>query len=290
MANIKDLKKKIKSTKGTLKITTAMKLVSAAKLARAQHAIQSSRPYARELEETIKTVSALVQDYSHSYLEEKLDNKRAVVLVISADKGLCGGYNSVLAKKVKQFIGASEDMDLKFYFIGKKVKEVLKDTVNIGTHYKFEKSDPSLLEIREIAQELGNLFETGEVGKVYIAYNIFHSAMSFESTVRQVLPMALAESEKAELKEKFPFDFKYEPSPKEILDSLIPETYVTAMWTCLLDATAAEHGSRMSAMDSARKNCKEAIRSLTLKMNKLRQAAITTELIEVVSGAESLNG
>jgi F-type H+-transporting ATPase subunit gamma len=290
MANIKDLKKRIKSTKGTLKITTAMKLVSAAKLSKAQHAIQSSRPYAAELEETIKTVSALVQNYSHPYLEENAENKRAIVLVISSDKGLCGAYNSSLTKKVRQFVKDAGDAELKFHFIGKKVRDLVKSEVNAGKTYTFERQDPSMLEMRVIIDELAELFTSGEVGRIYVAYNIFHSAIAFESTVRQVLPMALGAEEKAELKEKFPFDFKYEPSPEDILNTLIPETLVSSVWTSLLDAKAAEHGSRMSAMDNAASNCKDAIRTLTLKMNKLRQAAITTELIEVVSGAESLNG
>ena len=120
MANIKDLKKKIKSTKGTLKITSAMKLVSAAKLAKAQSNIVNSRPYAKELEETIKTVSALVQNYEHPFFKET-DNKQAALLVISSDKGLCAGYNSQLGKEVKNFL-ATTDLDLKVYFIGKKVK------------------------------------------------------------------------------------------------------------------------------------------------------------------------
>lgn len=290
MASIKDLKAKIKSTKGTLKITTAMKLVSAAKLSRAQQAIQGSRPYARELENTIKTVSALVEDYTHPYLEEKTDNNRAIVLVISSDKGLCGGYNSTLAKKVKAFEKENPDLDTKYVFIGKKVFELIRSDVNAGEKYTFDKTEPTLNEIREIAQQLGNMFTSGEVGKVFVAYNIFHSAISFTSTVQQVLPMTMAQEEKDELSEKFPFDFKYEPSPQEIMDSLIPETFITSVWTCMLDALAAEHGSRMSSMDSAANNCKDAIKSQTLKMNKLRQAAITTELIEVVSGAESLNG
>lgn len=290
MASIKDLKAKIKSTKGTLKITTAMKLVSAAKLSRAQQAIQGSRPYARELEKTVKTVSALVQDYSHPYLEEKKDNNRALVLVISSDKGLCGGYNSTLAKKVRIFEKENSELETKYVFIGKKVYDLVRKELNIGERYTFDKSEPTLNEVREIAQQLGALFSSGEFGKVFVAYNVFHSAISFTSTVHQVLPMTMEAQEKEELSEKFPFDFKYEPNPEEIMDSLIPETYVTAVWTCMLDAVAAEHGSRMSSMDSAANNCKDAIRTLTLKMNKLRQAAITTELIEVVSGAESLNG
>lgn len=288
MANVKDLKKKIKSIKGTLKITQAMKLVSAAKLSRAQQAIQSTRPYSRELQSTIKTVSALVENYSHEYLVENKEIKQAVLLVYSANKGLCAGYNSQLAKKVRLFL-AETDLDVKVYFIGKKVRDLIKKEVNEGKHYTFEKQDPDFLEIQEVGQELAELFKTGEVGKVLVAYNVFESAISFVPTVTQLLPMILKEAEREALQEKFPFDFKYDPNPKEILDTLIPESFTTALWTANLDATAAEHGSRMSAMDSAVRNCKDAIRSQTLTMNKLRQAAITTELIEVVSGAESLN-
>ncbi len=289
MANIKDLKKKIKSTKGTLKITSAMKLVSAAKLNRAQQAIVSSRPFSQELETTIKTISALVDNYSHSYLEEKKDNNRAALVVISANKGLCGGYNSQLAKKVKNFL-AETDEDIKVYFVGKKVREVIGKEVNEGKYYTFEKQEPTFADIQSVGKELADLFTVGEIGKVYVAYNVFHSAISFDSSVKKILPISLDAKEKEELEAKFPYDFKYDPSPEEILDTLIPEVYTSTLYTCLLDAVAAEHGSRMAAMDSAASNCKDAIRTLTLKMNKLRQAAITTELIEVVSGAESLNG
>jgi F-type H+-transporting ATPase subunit gamma len=286
MANIKELKKKIKSTQSTLKITTAMKLVSAAKLSKAQQAIQGARPYATELDSTIKTVSALCADYEHPYFQVK-DNKHSVMLVISSDKGLCGGYNSHLSKKVKNFVENSDE-DIKLFFIGKKVKELVSSLPNIGKTYSFDKAEASYIDIKNIGNELASMFKLGEVGKVYVAYNEFHSAISFESKVNQLLPLALDNEEKENLKDEFPFDFKYEPSPEVILDSLLPETFMSNLWTCQLDALASEHGSRMASMDSATKNCKEMIRTLTLKMNKLRQAGITTELIEVVSGAESL--
>lgn len=288
MANIKDLKKKIKTTKSTLKITSAMKLVSAAKLLRAQAAIMNSRPYADELEETIKIISALIQDYSHEYLEEQ-ENNRAMLLVISADRGLCGGYNSQLARTVRQFLEET-NLDMQVSFIGRKVRDVIKNEIDLYKTFTFKKNEGSFPEVKSVAMELADLFSKNEVGKIYVAYNVFKSALTFIPTIKQVLPFSLDESEKKELSEKFPFDFKYAPQPAKILDSLIPETYVNAIYTCLLDAYAAEHGSRMTSMDSAANNCKEVIRTLTLKMNKLRQAAITTELIEVVSGAESLNG
>ncbi len=290
MANIKELKMKIKSTKGTLKITSAMKLVSAAKLAKAQQAIQSSRPYAEELDQTIKTISALVENYSHSYLEAKPGNQMEALLVISANKGLCGAYNSALAKEVRKYLAANTDKEIKVFFVGKKVKELIEKEVNFGKMYEFDKTDPSFLELETVGNELANLFLQGEVGTVKVAYNQFNSAISFTSMVKQLLPMSLDLHEKATLEEKFPFDFRYEPTPAEILDTLIPETFTATLYTSLLDAVAAEHGSRMASMDNAVTNCKEQVRTQTLKMNKLRQAAITTELTEVVSGAESLNG
>ena len=286
MANIKELKKKIKSTQSTLKITTAMKLVSAAKLSKAQQAIQGARPYANELDSTIKTVSALIDNYDHPYFKVT-DNNHSVMLVISSDKGLCGGYNSQLAKKVKTFVQESDE-DIKLVFIGKKVKELVNTLPNIGKTYTFDRVEASYQDIKKIGQELTNLFKLGEVGKVYVAFNEFHSAISFDSKVEQLLPLSLDSQEKESLKEEFPFDFKYEPSPEVILNNLLPETFMSNLWTSQLDALASEHGSRMASMDSATKNCKEMIRNLTLKMNKLRQAGITTELIEVVSGAESL--
>lgn len=289
MANIKELKKKIKSTKGTFKITKAMKLVSAAKLNKAQLRILGLRPYSQELEGTVRTVSALAQNYSNEYFLPK-ENNKAIVLVISSDKGLCGGYNSTLAKTIRKFVTEHKDEDLKFVWIGKKVRDLISKEVNAGHTYTFAKADPTYEEVRKIADELGHLFKTGEVGKVYVAYNSFISAIAFDSQVRQLLPMQVSEATKEEIKSKYPYDFKYEPSAEQILDTLVPEVYLTTVYTCVLDAIASEHGSRMNAMENASKNSKEVIKKLSLKMNKLRQAKITTELIEVVSGAESLNG
>lgn len=289
MANIKDLKKKIKSTKGTFKITKAMKLVSAAKLNKAQIRILGLRPYSSELEDTVRTVSALAQNYSNEYFLPK-DNNKAVVLVISSDKGLCGGYNSSLAKTIRRFVAEKKDEDLKFFYIGKKTRDLIQKEVNSGKTFTFAKIDPSYEEVRKIADELGNMFIQGEVGKVYVAYNSFISAIAFDSKVRQLLPMQVSAADKETIKSKYPYDFKYEPGAEQILDTLVPEVYLTTVYTCVLDAIASEHGSRMNAMENASKNCKEMIKKLTLKMNKLRQARITTELIEVVSGAESLNG
>lgn len=287
MANIKELKKRIKSTKNSYKITSAMKLVSAAKLAKAQSKIVGLKPYANELDKTVKVVSALSQGFSHPYLNNN-NSEKTLLLVVSSDKGLCGGYNAQLAKKVRALI-EDEGENTKVFFMGKKVRDLIKNNVNAGKTFTFEKLEPSINEIYSMADELSFLFTSGEYGQIKIAYNVFKSAIEFEPTIQQVLPMTLDPSEAKAFKEEFPFDFKYEPSPEKILTEMIPEVFRTTVQRCLFDAVAAEHGSRMSAMENATKNCEEMIRTLTLKMNKARQAAITTELIEVVSGAESLN-
>ncbi len=290
MANIKDLKVRIQSTKSTLKITSAMKLVSAAKLAKAQAKIMGFKPYSNELDKTVRIASALAENYSHEYLKES-DSNKAILLVISSEKGLCGGYNSQLFKRVKRFLDDNKNKEVKCYFIGKKVKELLlrEDEMNQGKTFKFAKAEPSFSEVKNITEELASMFTNGEVASISIAYNSFISAIEFDSVVKQVLPMTISEEEKKKLVEEFPVDFIYEPSAKSILDNLIPEVLNSTVFSNVLDAIAAEHASRMAAMDNATKNSQDMVRTLTLKMNKLRQAAITTELTEIVSGAESLN-
>lgn len=289
MANIKELKVKIKSTKSTLKITSAMKLVSAAKLAKAQAKILDFKPYSSGLDETVRVASTLAENYNHEYLKENDKASKDAVLVISSEKGLCGGYNSQLYKKVKSF-AANNDKDVDLYFIGRKVKELLaRDGYASQQKYDFEKSEPTFNEIRAIAESIAQTFVSGDYSKVYVAYNSFVSAIQFDSTMKQVLPMTVSDDEKVKLMEEFPVDFKYEPSAEQILDNLIPEVLNTTVYTAMLDALAAEHSARMTAMDNATNNSKDMIRNLTLTANKLRQAAITTELTEIVSGAESLN-
>lgn len=289
MANIKDLKIRIKSTKGTFKITSAMKLVSAAKLSKAQNRIQGLRPYVEELDTTVRTVSAIAKDYDHPFFQQS-ENKKSILLVISSDKGLCGGYNNQLSKEVKNFLVDNGSENFQVYYVGKKVRDLIAKDFNSIKTFEFDANDPTVDEIRNVANELASQFRAGEVGNVYVAYNKFLSAIAFESTIKKVLPLTLTEAESEKYQEEFPFDFKYAPSAETILNTLIPEVYQSSVQTAIYDAIAAEHGSRMSAMENASKNCKEMIKKLTLKMNKLRQAAITTELIEVVSGAESLKG
>lgn len=289
MANVKELKVRINSTKSTLKITSAMKLVSAAKLSKAQHRIQGFKPYSSELDNTIRVASALVENYSHEYLVEN-NSKKAGILIISSEKGLCGSYNSALYKKVKAFVAQNSDQEFEYYFVGRKVRELLKrDGIKATQQYSYEGSEPSFKDAQKIASELAKLFTSGKIGKLFIANNTFVSAIEFKSKVSLALPMTISSEDKEKLLKEFPVAFKYEPSPEDILDALIPDVLVTSIFESFLDAVAAEHATRMTAMDNATTNSKDMIRNLTLTMNKLRQAAITTELTEIVSGAESLN-
>jgi F-type H+-transporting ATPase subunit gamma len=288
VANIKDLKKKTKSTKNTFKITKAMKLVSAAKLAKAQQRIQSLKPYSMELQSTVKKVTSVISNYEHPFTQIEAQAKVAV-LVISSDKGLCGSFNSSLAKKMRLYAAENSHLELEFYYVGKKVKDLLGFDYKSHDPYKFKKNEASPEELRLIGKELAELFTSKSVGKVLLAYNTFFSAMNIKPIVTQLLPFTLSADEKISLGTESS-DYKYEPKPEEILDVLIPEVYFNSINTAYLDSVAAEHGSRMVAMENASKNCSDMIKKLTLKMNKLRQAAITTELTEVVSGAESLKG
>jgi F-type H+-transporting ATPase subunit gamma len=287
MANVKELKKRIKSTKSTHKITSAMKLVSAAKLSKIQQRVLGMRPYSEEIFETIKTVSAIASEYSHQYFE-KNDNPHKVLIVISSSKGLCGSYNNQLSKVVTSYI--EKNPTAKIIFIGTKVKELIKVDYNEGEIFDHKEIQADESFLSGYAKGLADLFSNGEVGEINIAYNAFYSAMNCEPTIDKVLPIELDQEELKEIKSSYPFDFKYEPGANEILDVLVPEVYEDQFTKAWLDSQASEHGMRMVAMDNASKNCNEMIKNLTLKMNKIRQAAITTELIEVVSGAESLKG
>ena len=286
MANIKDLKVRIKSTKSTLKITSAMKLVSAAKLSKAQGRIANFKPYSSELDSTVRMASSLVENYTHEYLKENTEAKKSILLVVSSEKGLCGGYNSQLFKKVMNF-SSSVSEKVEYQFVGKKVMSLLKrEGISGSKRFEFDKADPTFDEVKSIASELSERFIKGEIANVYLAFNSFVSAIEFNSEVKKLLPMTASAGGVSLDTTK---DFIYEPSAASILDNLIPEVLNTTLFSCILDGIAAEHGSRMTAMDNATNNSKDMIKNLTLTANKLRQAAITTELTEIVSGAESLN-
>lgn len=290
MANIRDIKKRIKGAKQTLKITGALKLVSGSMLAKVNTRVRQARPYLQELEGLMKIVPASVFDYSHKYLQSAGGGNQTLLLVISSERGLCGSYNSILVRKVKEYIADNQQFDFKMYGIGRKAVEVLEREVSLVKRFTFEKAEPNYLEIESIANELAEVFVKGEVGKILVAYNAFESALKFTPTIVQLLPYTSFEEERAEiLKKELPTNYIYDVSPAEILDVLIPEIYISRLFSYQLSALTAEYSARMWAMENASKNCGEVIKKLTLKMNKMRQGSITKELIEIVSGAEAMH-
>ena len=292
MAGIKDLKKKIKSTKQTLKITTAMKLVSGAKLARAQDQVFNARRYVKEMDLIVKEGLSTLDRYSHNLFSnenlENLKDQESLLVVISSNKGLCGNYNSLLTRSLRQFLTKNQSEKFRILNIGKKVRETLLKDFEHGEIFNFAKQDPSQEELFEVAQKLTAQFLDGKIKKVCIAYNYFNNALSFTPEIVQLLPLQVTEEEMRVHRENLGVGHIEDTSFTNLLDELIPHLVFLNLLQCCLEAAAAEHGSRMGAMESASKNCADVIRKLTLKMNKIRQAAITTELIEVISGAEAL--
>ncbi|MBF0311903.1 MAG: ATP synthase F1 subunit gamma [Oligoflexia bacterium] len=290
MPNIRDIKKRINGAKQTLKITMALKLVSGSMLAKVQGRVKGARPYNAELEKTLKTASVFAYDYAHKYLLESSEKKKVALLVMSSERGLCGSYNSMLVRKIHEFINQNKQYDYQIYCIGKKASEIMAKDYTIAKKFTFAKNEPSYAEIEGVANELGAIFERSEVGKVFLAYNHFQSALTFTPTVLQVLPLTSYETHRKEAlaSKELPPDYKYDVSVEEMLDYLIPELYVSSLFNCQLSALTAEYSTRMWAMENASKNCQDLIKRLTIKMNKMRQGSITKELIEIVSGAETM--
>lgn len=287
MANLKDIKRRIGSVKSTQKITNAMKLVSAAKFARASHAAEAARPYAKALDRVVqKLLEGQVE--LHSPLLRQGEEKRALVLMLGTDRGLCGGLNSNLAKAVNNFLAdkAKKGVNCSLYAGGRRsVAFGKKWKINIfSQREKFlEKANVDLA--RELVSELVEQFRSGSFDSVYLAFPYFKSALDQTPTIVQLLPVPVAISEGSGGAGP---DLIVEPSLEHLLDKLLERKLVSTLFSALLSAVAAEHGARMTAMDSATNNAKEVIRKLTLQYNRARQAAITKELIEIISGAEAL--
>jgi F-type H+-transporting ATPase subunit gamma len=286
MANLKAIKKRIVSVKNTSKITKAMKMVSAAKLRRAQENVVAARPYAKKLGEVLGRLTA-ISDADSSPLQQKREVKNALLLVVTSDRGLCGGFNTNLCKAAERFVREHKDEypSLSVMTIGRKGYEYLKSRQTIyknqtGVFTKLNYQSAAL-----IAQEVINGFLAEEYDEVFLIYNSFRSVMAQDITLERLLPVA---PPAAEPTEELPPVYIYEPDKEALLKELLPKNVEVQIYRSLLESTASEHGARMTAMDSATKNANEMIGKLTLQYNRARQAAITTELIEIISGAESL--
>jgi len=280
-----DIRRRIRSVKSTQQITKAMKMVSAAKLRRAQEAMFAARPYARKMLEVLNGLATRARPELHPLLEDRGD-ARMLLVVVTADKGLCGGFNANIIRTAARFVaqphhqGKSIELDL----VGRKGRDYFKRrAVKVRSEHVGVFQALRYATAQKIAQELIRAYTEREVDHVYLLYNEFKSVIQQRVVVEQLLPierLALQPSEPA-------IDYLYEPGAAQIFEAILPKHVEVQVWRALLESTAAEQGARMTAMDAATNNAGEMIDRLTLYMNKVRQAAITKEIIEVVSGAAS---
>jgi F-type H+-transporting ATPase subunit gamma len=285
MATLKIIRKRITSIRNTQQITKAMKMVSAAKLRRAQEAALLARPYADKMNEILINLSARVSRSAHPLLATR-EEKRIQLVLVTSDRGLCGGYNANLVRAAEAFIrqhGAGKEILL--VLVGRKGADYYRRRRGeTGERYLNFLSTPAEELAAVIAEKLISRFVDGETDAVYLIYSHFRSALSQVPTVEKILPVALSETEEPEQLT----EYLYEPGAEELLSSLLPKITEIKIQRALLEATASEHGARMTAMDSATTNASKMMGSLTLQMNRARQASITRELMEIVGTAEAL--
>ncbi|HKO43006.1 MAG TPA: ATP synthase F1 subunit gamma [Pyrinomonadaceae bacterium] len=295
MPNLLDIRRRLKSVKNTQQITKAMKMVSAAKLKRAQDRVVTARPFANKMTDVLSGLAARTdEDFHHPLLDARGDERYLLVLV-TADKGLCGAFNTNLIKAAQAFINENSGKQVEIIAVGRKGRDFFRrrDT-NVSNEYigLTGKGRVEFSEALEVARDVIKRFTEDEgIDKVFIIYNEFRSVMSQQVVTEQLLPVA-RETEATDATTAGGavslVDYIYEQPAEEIFSHLLPRLVETQIFRALLESVASEHGARMTAMDSASKNARELIDSLTLNMNRVRQAAITNEIIEVVSGAAAL--
>ena len=283
MASLIDIRRRLKSVKNTQQITKAMKMVAAAKLRRSQDRVIAARPYAKALREVLANVSARAKNVSHPLLAER-EEKRVMLLVVAGDKGLAGAFNANIQRAVGALLRERGWAEVTLVTIGKKAHDFWR-----RRSQKIERSYPGIFarieysHAKEIAQILTDAFVGDRIDAAYAVYNEFKSIIQQIVKVEKLLPV-----ERGKIESAGGVDYLYEPDPKEILARLLPRYLEFVVFRMLLESAASENGARMTAMDSASKNAGEMIDSLTLTYNRARQARITKELIEIVSGAAAL--
>jgi F-type H+-transporting ATPase subunit gamma len=278
-----DIRRRIRSVKSTQQVTKAMKMVSAAKLRRAQEAIFAARPFARKMMEVLNRMASRADPHAHPLLEERGEGK-VLAVVITADKGLCGAFNANIIRTVSRFLAERREVDVSFSFVGRKGRDFFRrrqvkirsEHVGVYQALRFETA-------QKIAADLIEAFTSREVDRVFLVHNEFKSVIQQPLVVDRLLPIERHEIRPEDLEQ----DYLYEPAPAAIFEDMLPRHVEMQVWRALLESVAAEHGARMTAMDAATNNATDLIDRLTLHMNKVRQAAITKEIIEVVSGAGS---
>lgn len=287
MASLRDLRKRIASVKNTQKITNAMKMVAAAKLRRAEEAITAARPYSDKMREVLLSLGARVNPGAHSLLERREVNKVLLVLV-TADRGLCGSFNAQLNRRAEHFIREMQGQgrEVALVTVGRKGNDYFRRRgIEIVERFSNVMNNVNYDLAGQIAAAATEQFVSGGYDEVYILYNRFRSAVTQILTLKQILPVAPEEDDAPRRRE-----YLYEPSEDELLEGILPTYVQVQVYAGLLDSVASEHGARMTAMEAATSNASEMINKLTLKMNRMRQETITTELMEIVGGAEALKG
>jgi F-type H+-transporting ATPase subunit gamma len=294
MANLKEVRNRIASTQSTQQITKAMKMVSATKLRKAQQAITQMRPYADKLNGILMNLADSAKDEQElqGYFEHR-ELKNVLLIVNSSDRGLCGGFNSNITKEVRNLLSNKyADANVEIKFLGKKAYEYFKradftkDTSDMEAFLELNADD-----VFKIGDSVIEDFLAGKYDEVRVVYNKFKNAATQIVTAEKILPVELESFEtKSKEESKYVADFSFEPTKKDLLFTIIPRAVKTQLYRTMLDSQASEHGSRMVAMDKATENAGDIIYDLKLQYNQARQAAITTEILEIVGGAAALEG
>lgn len=284
MANLKEIRNRIASVSSTMQITSAMKMVSAAKLKKAQDAITAMRPYADKLTELLQNLSATLDADSGSKYSEQREIKNVLLVAITSNRGLCGAFNSNIIKQAN-LVAERYDANVSVVAIGKKANDALSKNFEVISNQSAVYDELTFDNVAEIAEMLMEKFESKAVDKIEIIYNKFKNAATQEIMTEQFLPIEPLEGDT-----NTNLDYIFEPSKEEIVETLIPKSLKTQLFKAIRDSFASEHGARMTAMHKATDNATELRDQLKLTYNKARQAAITNEILEIVGGAEALNG
>ncbi|WP_010516222.1 ATP synthase F1 subunit gamma [Croceivirga radicis] len=285
MANLKEIRNRISSVKSTMQITSAMKMVSAAKLKKAQDAITAMRPYADKLTELLQSLSASLEGDAGSAYAENREVNKVLVVAITSNRGLCGAFNANIIKQTAALKQQYQGKQVDFVAIGKKANDALTKADTVIANHSSVFDDLTFENVAVIAEDLMQRFVAGEYDKILIIYNKFKNAATQVVTTEQFLPIVPVASEG----DVVASDYVFEPSKPEIIEQLIPKSLKTQLYKGIRDSFASEHGARMTAMHKATDNAGELRDQLTLTYNKARQAAITNEILEIVGGAEALN-
>ncbi len=287
-AGVREFKRRIRSVKNTQQITKAMEMVAAAKLRRAQESAEASRPYTETLQGTLARLAAVSFDVRHPLLDKREDVRKVGYVVVTADRGLCGAYNTNIIRIVEQSIQEDDrNLETGIIAVGRKARDFYRKRGRVDAEFVNLGDNVSYADAREVAQYVMNAYENGEIDEVYLVYARFINALRQIPTVTQLLPLETPEEDTSSESTRI-IDYLYEPSAEEILLTLLPKYVGSQIYHAMLEGKASEHGARMTAMGNATENAGEIIDSLELAMNKARQAAITDEILDIVGGAEAL--